>query len=198
VQAGAGQLADQDARYAAEAAGLKRLVRMLEEREGAAKAVMERIERDWADVGSRTEAREAALLEEAADERARADRAEKRVRHLEDVLRRVDSGEFQAPAPGALPSLPATPAFGTPARADAFGGGMFGLSPTVALASRTQKSGKTFTEVYSDYVKLQEELARKNLEYENMEQTLKHVLGDIEERVRSSALFVGWHAYLRG
>ena len=43
---------------------------------------------------------------------------------------------------------------GTPGN-DILASGMMGLSPTVAIASRVQKGGKTFTEVYADYVKLQ-------------------------------------------
>lgn len=59
-----------------------------------------------------------------------------------------------------------------------------GLSPTVAMASRSQRSGKTFTEVYADYVRLQEDYARKSAEYDHMDRTLSAVLAQIEERVR--------------
>ena len=60
---------------------------------------------------------------------------------------------------------------------------MVGLSPTVAIASRAQRGGKTFTEVYADYVKLQEELAKKTAECDHMDRTLSQVLTQIEERV---------------
>lgn len=59
---------------------------------------------------------------------------------------------------------------------------MMGLSPTVAMASRAQRSGKTFTEVYAEHVKLQEEYARKSAEYDHMDRTLQAVLAQIEER----------------
>lgn len=49
---------------------------------------------------------------------------------------------------------------------------MIGLSPTVAMASRVQRSGKTFTEVYADYVQLQEEYTKKCAEYDHMDRTL--------------------------
>jgi nucleoprotein TPR len=181
VQALTNQLAEQDATYSQEAAGLKRLVKMLEDRENSAKAIVERIEGDWAAVNERTGAREAVLREEVEEATARAQKAEKQVQHLNGLLRRMESGELQLPGTGG--SMPGTPAFGTPARNASFGDGMFGLSPTVALASRTQKSGKTFTEVYSEYVKLQEEFAQKSVEYEHMEVTLSNVLAQIEERV---------------
>lgn len=57
------------------------------------------------------------------------------------------------------------------------------LSPTVALASKSQRTGKTFTEVYGDYVRLQEDFARKSAEYDHMDRTLSAVLAQIEERV---------------
>ncbi len=66
--------------------------------------------------------------------------------------------------------------------------GMLGLSPTVAMASRSQRSGKTFTEVYADYVRLQEEYAKKSAEYDHMDRTLSSVLAQIEERVRLTTL----------
>ncbi|KAH9892020.1 hypothetical protein C8Q73DRAFT_650419 [Cubamyces lactineus] len=59
---------------------------------------------------------------------------------------------------------------------------MLGLSPTVAMASRAQRGGKSFMEVYSDYIKLQEDFARKRAEYDHMDRTLSAVLAQIEER----------------
>jgi len=46
---------------------------------------------------------------------------------------------------------------------------MIGLSPTVAMASKVQRSGKTFTDVYADYIRLQEEYAKKSAEYDHMD-----------------------------
>ncbi|KAF9805162.1 hypothetical protein IEO21_09181 [Rhodonia placenta] len=68
---------------------------------------------------------------------------------------------------------------GTP---DLLSDGLIGLSPTVAMASRAQRGGKTFTEVYSDYVRLQEDYARKSEEFDNLEKTMAHVLAQLEER----------------
>ncbi|KAI9059234.1 hypothetical protein FKP32DRAFT_1606262 [Trametes sanguinea] len=121
-----GQLAEQEATYSSEAAGLRRLIAMMEEREAQAKAIVD--------------------------------------------------------------SAPGTPARGvsTPVRngtpSDILTQGMLGLSPTVAMASRAQRGGKSFTEVYSDYIKLQEEYARKCAEFDHMDRTLSAVLAQIEER----------------
>lgn len=175
-----GQLAEREATFASEAAGLRRLVALMEDREAEAKQIVENIEREWAAVGERAERREGTLRAEADRERARAEQAEKRVQQLDAILGKLDRGEL--PIPGGAGSVPATP--GTPFRIgtpDGLNQGLFGLSPTVALASKAQKTGKTFTEVYADYARLQDEMARKNAEFEHMELTLTSVLAQIEE-----------------
>ena len=185
-----GQLAEQEATYSSEAAGLRRLVAMMEEREAQAKAIVDSIEKDFAGVGDRAERREAVLREEIENQKQRAEEAEKRVQELQAVLDRMDRGEFPVPSAfvGSI-SQPGTPARGmsTPARngtsPDILSSGMIGLSPTVAMASRAQRGGKSFTEVYSDYIKLQDEYARKCAEYDHMDRTLSAVLAQIEERV---------------
>jgi nucleoprotein TPR len=44
---------------------------------------------------------------------------------------------------------------------------MMDLSPMVAMASRAQRSSKTFTEVYANHICLQDEQA-KSTEYDRM------------------------------
>ncbi|OCH84090.1 hypothetical protein OBBRIDRAFT_808494 [Obba rivulosa] len=182
-----GQLAEQEATFSSEAAGLKRLVEMMEAREAQAKAIVDSIENEWAGVGERAERREAVLKEEIEEQRHRAEEAEKRVDELQAVLDRIDRGEFPLPnfAGGSAPVTPArglsTPGWsGTPS--DMLMQGMMGLSPTVALASRSQRGGRTFSEIYADYVRLQEDYAKKSAEYDHMDRTLSAVLAQIEER----------------
>ena len=189
VQDLTGQLAEQEATYSSEAAGLRRLVGMMEERERHAKEIVDGLERDWAVVGEKAERREMKLKDEIEREVKRADDAEKRVQELERILQGLDTGDLPAaPSISAAGGVPRTPGSlpSTPARASVFTSpgdlGMMGLSPTVAMASRAQRSGKTFTEVYAEYVKLQEEYARKSAEYDHMDRTLQAVLTQIEER----------------
>ena len=181
------QLTEKDVTYAKEAANLKRLVEMMEQREAAARAIVEKIEQDWNEVGEKANRREADLQQEIDAQRARAEEAENRVADLQKIFDRLDRGEFLVPV-GMSASVPSTPArgFGTPSvngTPDFLTAGMVGLSPTVAIASRAQRGGKTFTEVYADYVKLQEELAKKTAECDHMDRTLSQVLTQIEERV---------------
>ena len=173
-----GRIAEQDATYTSEVAGLRRLIEMVESREAQSKAIVENVEQEWATVNDRVDRREAALREQMERERSRTEAAEARIEELERVLEKVNRGEFPVPAPGS--SLPSTPARGP---ADILTQGMMDLSPTVAMASRAQRSGKTFTEVYADHIRLQDEYARKNAEYDRMARTLAQVLAQIEERV---------------
>lgn len=173
------QLAEQEARYSNEANGLKRLVTMMEEREKQAKEIVENVEREWATVGEKAERREAVLKEETERERKGREAAEKRLEQLEAVLEKIDRGVPQMFGS----STPSTP-FKTPGGpADILNDGMMGLSPTVAMASKSQRGGKTFTEVYASYIKLQEDHTRLLAEYGHMERTLSSVLAQIEERV---------------
>ena len=188
VQDLTGQLAEQEATYSSEAAGLRRLVVMMEEREQHAKEIVDGLERDWATVGEKAERREMKLKDEIEREVKRADDAEKRVQELERLLRGLDTGDFVAAPSISTAGIPQTPGSvpSTPARGSIFASpgdlGMMGLSPTVAMASRAQRSGKTFTEVYAEHIKLQEEYVRKSAEYDHMDRTLQAVLAQIEER----------------
>jgi len=180
VQDLTGQLAEQETKFANEASSLKRLVSLMEEREKQVKETVENLENEWAGVGQKAEAREAALKDEIAKEKRGREQAEKRIKNLETVIEGMGRGELATPARN---SLPATPMHipGTPG--DLFNDGLGSLSPTIAIASRTQKSGKTFTEVYTDFVKLREDYAKKVMECDHMERTLQEVLAQIQERV---------------
>lgn len=178
VQDLTGQLAEQDATYASEANGLRRLVSMMEEREKQAKEIVEGIEKEWAGVGEKAERREAALRQEVERERKGRETAEKRAEQMEIVLDRMGRGELPMPLRGS----PGTP-LRTPGTSDTVSDAMMGLSPTVAMASKAQRSGKTFTEVYAGYVRLEDELAKKTAECVHLDRALSSVLAQIEERV---------------
>ena len=172
-----GQLAELESTYESEATGLRKLVTMMEEREARQKESVDAIERDWAGVGEKAERREAALMDEIEREKRAKEEARTKVEQLESILDRVGRGEL--PLPGGGSGTPRTSGVASDLVVD----GMMGLSPTVAIASRAQRTGKTFTEVYADYVKLQDDYAKKSAEYDHMDRTLAEVLAQIEERV---------------
>ncbi|TRM58157.1 hypothetical protein BD626DRAFT_410863 [Schizophyllum amplum] len=174
IQELAGRLGDHEAAYASEVGGLKRLVAIMEEREKQSREIVDNVEGSWAAMVDKAAAREAELLAEIARLESERDEADARVQRLETVVERMGRGELPL-ASGGSASTPGTPMRGADAA-------MVALSPTVAIASRAQRGGKTFTEVYADYVQLQDDFAKKSAEYEHMERTLTQVLGQIEER----------------
>ncbi|KAG6853933.1 hypothetical protein C0991_012425 [Blastosporella zonata] len=177
VQSLTGQLADQEATYASEANSLRRLVTMMEEREKQQKEIIEGLEKEWEGVGDKHEKKVSALVEDVERERKAREIAEKRADQMDIVLSRMQRGDLPIPMLG----TPSTP-FRTPSSSNPVEDGILSLSPTVAMASKTQRKGKSFTEVYADYVRLQEEYSTKCAEYDHMDRTLANVLGQIEER----------------
>jgi hypothetical protein len=192
----------------AQADARERLIALLEERnEEAVKRVRE-VEGEYENVLERAERREHKL-------EAERDKAAARVEELEGVVRGFVAGEFAPGADvsisignasasfasgGGVPGTPGTPSrpaapgtprnFGTP---NPFGQGTPNpfatpslLSPTAQLASRTQRGGKSYTEVYSDYVRMSDELGKQKLETRRLEECLAGILRDIEERVSTS------------
>ncbi|TFK24987.1 hypothetical protein FA15DRAFT_384092 [Coprinopsis marcescibilis] len=175
IQALTGQIAEQEARYADEANGLKRLIQTLEDRDRHQREVVEGIQSQWAAVGETSERRENSLKDKLEQEAKRREEAEKRVEQLENVLGKMSRGDLQ---------MPGTP-FRTPGTPGGLAMGEFNeavLSPTVALASRSQRGGKTFTEVYTEYVGLQEENGQLRSKLADMDRTMTAVVAEIEER----------------
>jgi nucleoprotein TPR len=56
------------------------------------------------------------------------------------------------------------------------------MSPTAAMASSMQRSGKTFTEVYTALAKTEEELRREKLETSRLASVLETIMNDLQER----------------
>lgn len=171
-----GQLVDQDAKYSSEAANLRRLVQMMEERETQAKLLVEGIEKDWEDLGVKAATREQTLREALEEEQSKVADLEKELDDMKLVMGKINRGELP------LPSIESRPL--TAGTADSSSNSLLGLSPGLAMITRMQKSGKTFTEVYTEYVNLQDELAKRSLEMERMDRALHDVLADLEEKVR--------------
>ncbi|KAJ1907444.1 Filament-forming protein, partial [Tieghemiomyces parasiticus] len=56
------------------------------------------------------------------------------------------------------------------------------LSPAAALASKAQRSGQSFTEIYTDYLATQDRLAEEQRETQRLRECLDHIVKDIESR----------------
>jgi nucleoprotein TPR len=56
------------------------------------------------------------------------------------------------------------------------------LSVTASAASRVSKSGKSFTQIYSDYTNLQQELIKEKSEVARLNELVQHIVGEFEQR----------------
>jgi nucleoprotein TPR len=172
--------AEQELAFRTEIDAQKRLVELLERRDEESAARLAEVEREW--TASQTLAETKAIEWDNAieAERSRADALAQEVEvarsQAEQSMRQSgDQSDFFAPPSRAgTPGLPGSPA-----------GPAFALSPSASMAARLQKGGRSYTEVYSEYVRVQDELVAERAEVKRLGDILTSILADIEERVRA-------------
>lgn len=64
-------------------------------------------------------------------------------------------------------------------------GFMHSLSPTAGMVDHMEKTGKSFSEVYADYLRLQRDLLKEQHEKENLKDCLDEMVKDIEKNAPS-------------
>ncbi|KZS93210.1 hypothetical protein SISNIDRAFT_104297 [Sistotremastrum niveocremeum HHB9708] len=163
------QLADQAASFRSESANQERLIELLERRNEQARTRVQEVESEWETMVKTAEERESSLVADLERQKKRGDQLEAVVEELRAEKERAAEGEL------ALLNEETTPGVNRDR-------GFFTLSPAAGVAARLQKSGKTFTEVYTDYVRIQGELAGSQSEARRLQDLLSQVLADIEER----------------
>lgn len=189
------RLAQQEDSFRQEMATQGRLVNLLERRAEDAQRRIDEVESQWETVLEQCREREEAARAEAAAERDRRERVEMEKEEIQIALDRLaegvgiesgglggQNGDMQVADDsvsgygGSLPS--------TPRRGPSVGpiGTPVGMSPTAALASRVQKSGKTFTQVYTELARTQEELRREKVEVNRLGGVLAQVMDELQER----------------
>ncbi|KAG8906638.1 hypothetical protein FRB99_006426 [Tulasnella sp. 403] len=173
-------MAEQESKFRVELSTQQRLVDLLESRNEEARHRVEDVDREWEKMVKEADDREAQLRESLENERRKVDALEQRVDDLRAVIDKMGSGEL--PLVSTLERAGSVSVPGTPTPAATGANGSMMLSPTAHLASRFQKSGRTFTEVYADYVRLQAELAAEKQESSRLSECLAQILADIEER----------------
>lgn len=134
------------------------------------KARINEIEREETALRETLQNREAVLINQAARERDRSSSLSTRVEELEGIIHRMQSGDL--PVPG-TPNAPGTPG----------PDGNLILSPTASVVARLQRGGRSITEVYADYVRIQKELQQEKQEKHRLETTLNDIFNEIQDRV---------------
>ncbi len=163
-------LAEQESKFRSELSTQTRLVALLESRNEDARKRVEEVDDEWEKMVKAADEREAELKFKLEREREKVDALEGRVDDLRAVIDKMGNGELPLAGDGSRAGTPLM-------------NGSMVLSPTANLATRFQKSGRSFTDVYADYVRLQAELAAEKQESGRLGECLAQILADIEERV---------------
>ncbi|SCV74494.1 BQ2448_8135 [Microbotryum intermedium] len=152
--------------FVLEMAGMKRLVEMMERREVERKKRIEDVEASLLQERARLAEEEAAKAEQLERERERCDELEARLVEMRTPLERgiVTSGGLGGGEDG----------FGSPGR--------FALSPSAQMAVSNQKGGRSYAQIYAEYIRMEEQLVAERTENKRLQECLAQVLMDIEER----------------
>lgn len=187
------KLTDLQTRLASEAESFRneintqqRLNSLLERRAEDSHRKAEDLEGQWQETLENCREREEAAQQEANEERESRERIENEKAELQVALDRLaESVGIQVRANGngsANGSLP-----GTPLRGLASLPNSQMMSPTAALAGKVQKSGISFTQIYADLAKTQEELRREKVEREKLENIVSEIEAEIQDRAPALA-----------
>jgi nucleoprotein TPR len=158
----------------------KELLAQYEKIADDAKSRVAEIEEEEAVIRRELAKREENLLSQTEREKERAETAERKVEELEEVLQRVQTGELSM-VETSFGGRGQTP--GSPAPGGMSGMGSLMLSPTASIVSKLQRGGRSITEVYADYVRLQKELQQEKQEKARLETTLNDIFNEIQDRV---------------
>lgn len=166
------QLADSEASFRAEISTSQRLTDLLEKREEDTKQRLAQVEKEWEAAKSDIEAAKLEFEQELAAERHRGDALEDRVQEMRDFADSLAAG-VAGNVSGILAVAEGEDVFGGAPR-----------SPSAAtLAIKLQKSGgRSYTEIYSSYVKMQEDLTLERAESKRLGECLNAILAEIQER----------------
>lgn len=162
------ELGANESTFSNEMSSMRRLVDMLEQRESDRKTRMEAVERALEDDRGDKANIEEEWRAELEKERDRSDGLERRCSELREALERSVANGPDA----SFDSIPSN--------------GDFALNASAQRAARLQKTGRSYAEVYSEYVKMQDELAAERAETKRLGEILAQILADIEERVSAT------------
>ena len=175
------QLADSEASFRAEISTSQRLTDLLEKREEDTRTRLDEVEHEWNAAKEQMELAKQAYEGQLARERERGDALENRVREMRDF---ADSLAANGSAPASSLagfSTSEDDVFGT---GSGSGHGQQPHSPSAAsLALKLQKSGgRSYTEIYTSYIKMQEALTLEKAESHRLSGCLNQILAEIQDR----------------
>ncbi|KAN0060627.1 Protein mlp1 [Thecaphora frezii] len=197
------RLASQEASFRSEMSTQTQLAELWEKRAAHATARIEELEEQWEGVLHQCRLREEAAWKQTEAERAARKELETQKEELSLALDRLADGvgigksgdsfddELEAASAGdaasdlgdanSRTSTPAGRRFGRSVNGSGNLSG-FNLSTAAAFAVKAQRSGKTFSQVYMELAKTQEELRREKLECARLSGVLAQVMEELQDR----------------
>lgn len=166
------ELVTNEGNFTTEMASMRRLVELMEKREEERKKRVEDVEKALDEERNALAEKEDELRDQLLQERERGDTLEVKYQELREALER---GGGQRDGGAGADYIPGTPG--------SVVSDSFALSPSAQLAVRGQKSGRSYAEIYGEYIRMEEELAKERAETKRLSEILTQILGDIEERV---------------
>lgn len=164
-------LATSENQFSNEMSSMTRLVEMMEKREVERKSRMEEVERALEEDRRQKQSLEEEWKVELERERERSDALEERCSEMREALERssVRGRGANDDDQGSVASSPG-----------------FALNQSAQIAVRNQKTGRSYAEVYAEYIKMQEELADERAETKRLGECLTQILESIDERVSAT------------
>lgn len=171
----------QEEEFSKDLAMARHLKDLHEEAANDCKRRLEQVEQLWNDEEKSVEARLDDLRQQIHQEQQLREQVEQRLTASEsdneDLRRQLATANFvmgsKTPnkSKGVAPATPETRSNGSPTI----------LSPSAAVAARLQKSGRSFTEIYTEYTQLQRDFAAAERENEDLRQQLDQIMQTVEE-----------------
>jgi nucleoprotein TPR len=182
------RLVEQEGAFKSEMGTQQRLSALMEQQKDNAERRLADIEEQWEQVLAQHADREQALRQDIANQQEERDEIIREKEEIQQALDRlaesvgIDTNGYQIGATNGdetasvvSTSTPKRPAFHLPDNSAV-------MSPTAALAAKVQKSGKSFTQIYADLARSEEELRREKTENRRLVGVLEQVMADLHDR----------------
>ncbi|KAH8929325.1 hypothetical protein BT69DRAFT_1345997 [Atractiella rhizophila] len=167
------KLSESESNFKIEIESLTRLNTLLEEREKEGNKRVADVAEEWERKKEELAAAERSWTEQLEAERERSDRLQEKVEGLEKEKQDLIAGLINIEEA----RLDGESGISTPRR-----GRNVPSMTASAKAMQGKKGGKSYTEIYSDFVKVQEDLSAERAEVKRLEAALQEVIDSIEDR----------------
>ena len=182
------RLVEQEGAFASEMSTQQRLSDLMEQQKESAERRVAVVEEQWEAILDQYREKEDALRSEISEQRHAREAVESEKQEIQLALDQLaESVGIETNGNGHMSSQDVGDVTDNSLQSIAPNRSFFSLtsslmSPTAALASKVQRSGKSFTQVYAELARSQEELRRERVESNRIGAVLEQVMADLQER----------------